>query len=88
MQDLKIKAISTSTNVPRLQRCYVDDAFVIKRQHTKTSSQNTPTPLTPTQFTTEDTRPDGLIPFSDILFTLEPDSTLPTTVYMKHTHTD
>ena len=40
------------------------------------------------QFSTEETRPDGSMPFLDTLIILEQDRTLSTTVYRKPIHTD
>ena len=40
------------------------------------------------QFTTEEPRPDGSLPFLDILITTDKDDRLDTTVYRKPTHTD
>ena len=40
------------------------------------------------QFTKEDSRPDGSMPFLDILITPRQDGSLKTTVYRKPTHTD
>ena len=40
------------------------------------------------QFTTEEPRPDGSLPFLDILITPDKDGRLHTTVYRKPTHTD
>ena len=40
------------------------------------------------QFTTEETRPDDPMPFSDTLIIPKPDRTLFTTVNRKPTHTD
>ena len=40
------------------------------------------------QFTKEESRPDGSLPFLDILITPKEDGSLSTTVYRKPTHTD
>ena len=40
------------------------------------------------QFTAEDAKPDGSIPFLDTIFIPQPDASLKTTVYGKPTHTD
>ena len=40
------------------------------------------------QFTTEESRPDGSLPFLDILITPDKDGRLDTTVYRKPTHMD
>ena len=40
------------------------------------------------QFTTEDAKPDGSLPFLDTVVLLQPDNSLLTTVYRKPTHRD
>ena len=40
------------------------------------------------QFTTEDAKPDGSLPFLDTLIQKQPDNSLSTSVYRKPTHTD
>ena len=40
------------------------------------------------QFSTEDAKPDGILPFLDMVVLPQPDNSLLTTVYREPTHTD
>ena len=89
LEDLEIKAIQSAQNPPSFWRRFVDDTLTIIKssqidnflQHLNSIDQNI-------QFTKEDSRPDGSMPFLDILITPEEDGRLKTTVYRKPTHTD
>ena len=60
----------------------VDDTFVlIKAAHINSINHHI-------QFTSEDSKPDGSMPFLDMMITPKEDGRLSTTVYRKLTHTD
>ena len=68
---------------------FVDDKFVILKQNKRDEFLQHITPVDPAiQFTTEEQRQDGSMPFLDILVTSQEDGTLTTRVYRKPTHTD
>ena len=89
MEYFEVKAINTSPHTPSLWKCYVDDTFTVIRSahkrsflyHINSLDQNI-------QFTSEDSRIDGSMPFLDILVTPKQDGSLNTTVHRKPTHTD
>ena len=89
LEDLEIKAIQSAQNPPSFWRRFVDDTLTIIKsseidnfpQHLNSIDQNI-------QFTKEESRPDGSMPFLDILITPKEDGSLKTTVYRKPTHTD
>ena len=59
------------------------------RQHTKKSSSNTVNGIEEQiQFTAENTRADGSLPFLDTLVTVEEDGSLSTSIHRKPTHTN
>ena len=78
MEDLETKAIQSAQNPPSFWTRFVDDTLL---QHLNSIDQNI-------QFTKEDSRPDGSMPFLDILITPREDGSLKTTIYRKPTHTD
>ena len=68
---------------------YVDDTFVIQHNSHKEEFLchiNTVDP--PFQFTVEEAKDDGSIPFLDTIIIPEADDTFTIEVYRKHTHTD
>ena len=68
---------------------FVDDTFVIIRTAQKQSFLDHINSIDHNiQFTTEEPRPDGFMPFLDILITPCEDERLATTVFRKSTHTD
>ena len=68
---------------------FVDDTFVvIKAAHKQNTLDHIHSVDHHIQFTSEDPRPDGSMPFLDILITPGEDGSLSTTVYRKPTHTD
>ena len=71
-----------------LWRRYADDTFVVQHQLHKEVFQhiNTVGPSIP--FTEEEGRPDGFIPFLNILVTPQTNGTFTTKVHRKPTHTD
>ena len=89
LEDLEVKAIQSAQNPPTFWRRFVGDTLTIIKssqidnflQHLNSIDQNI-------KFTKEDSRPDGSMPFLDILITPEQDGSLKTTVYRKPTHTD
>ena len=89
MEAFEEKAISTSTSPPSLWRRFVDDTFVIIKKAQKASFISHINSIDENiQFTMEDSRADGSIPFLDTLVTPCPDGSLKTRVYRKPTHTD
>ena len=89
MEDFKVQAIMTSPSPPVLWKRYVDDTFTIIHKQHKDSFLEHLNNINPSiKFTSEETRPDGAIPFLDILITPKDDSSLQTSVYKKPTHTD
>ena len=67
----------------------MDDTFVILKQDKRDEFLQHMNSVDPAiQFTTEEQRQDGSMPFLDILVTPQEDGTLTTTVYRKPTHTD
>ena len=89
MEDLETKAIQSAQNPPSFWRRFVDDTLTIMKslqidnflQHLNSLDQNI-------QFTKEEARADGPMPFLDVLFIPREDGSLETTVYRKPTHTD
>ena len=89
MEDLEIKALTTSPCPPSLWKRYVDDTFpIIKRSHKDAFLEHINSMDQNIQFTCKDSREDGSIPFLDILIIPEEDGRLNTTVCRKPTHTD
>ena len=73
----------------KMWKRYVDDICVIldsarKEQFTKYINSIDPH----IQFTSEDAKPDGSIPFLDIMVIPQPDGSLKSTMYRKPTRTD
>ena len=67
----------------------MDDTFVILKQTKRDEFLQHINSLDPAiQFTTEDPKQDGSMPFLDTLLTPQEDGTLTTRVYRKPTHTD
>ena len=89
MEDLETRAIQSAQNPPSFWRRFVDDTLTIIQssqvdnflQHLNSLDQHI-------QFTKEEARPDGSMPFLDVLITPKEDGSLDTTVYRKPTHTD
>ena len=89
MEIFEKKAISTSPNPPSLWRRFVDDTSVIIKKTQKDSFISHINSIDEKiQFTMEDSRNDGSIPFLDTLVTPCSDGSLSTKVYRKPTHTD
>ena len=82
------RALSTAVN-PQMVERFVDDTFVILKQDKKEEFLQHINSVDPAiQFTTEEQKQDGSMPFLDILVTPQEDGTLTTRVYRKPTHTD
>ena len=89
MESFEIRALQLSPNPPSVWKRFVDDTFVImKKAHTEEFLTHLNSVDSNIQFTTEEPRPDGSLPFLDILITPDKDGKLDTTVYRKPTHMD
>ena len=89
MEDLETKAIQSAQNPPSFWRRFVDDTLTIMKSSQVESFLNHLNSIDHhIQFTKEESRPDGSMPFLDILITPKEDGHLSTTVYRKPTHTD
>ena len=89
MEDFEVKAINTAQCPPKMWKRYVDDTYMIldsARKEYFTKYINSIDPHI--QFTSEDAKPDGSIPFLDIMVMPQSDGSLKTTVYRKPTHTN
>ena len=74
---------------PRFWHRYVDDTFVIQKEIHKQDFLQHISCIDPAiQFTVEDNKEDGAIPFLDTIVKPEADGKLSTTMYRKPTHTD
>ena len=89
MENFEEKAISTAPHPPYLWKRFVDDIFTILESsqrrafldHINSIDQHI-------QFTCEEQREDGSIPFLDVLVIPNEDGSLNSTVFRKSTHTD
>ena len=89
LEDLETKAIQSAQNPPSFWRRFVDDTLTIMKSSQVESFLNHLNSIDHhIQFTKEESRPDGSMPFLDILITPKEDGSLSTTVYRKPTHTD
>ena len=89
MEDFEKKAIDSSPQPPCFWRRFVDDTFtIIYAAHKRSFLDHLNSIDDNIQFTSEDSRPDGSMPFLDILIIPNQDGSLSTTVYRKPTHTD
>ena len=88
MEYFKQKATSSAPH-PRLWGQYVDDTFVIQKEENKQNFlQHINSADLAIQFTMENKKEDGAIPFLDTIVEPETDGMLSTNVYRKPTHTD
>ena len=88
MEELEVKALSSTPHPPSLWLRFVDDTFVINQaQHSDNLLQHINNQDPSIQFTVEPTQ-QGSLPFLDTLVTINQDNTLSTSVYRKPTHTD
>ena len=90
MEGFETKAISSSPHPPYLWKIFVDDTFItiIKSSEKERFLEHLNSIDPNIQFTSEECREDGFVPFLDILLTPREDGSLITTVYRKPTHTD
>ena len=89
MEDFETKAISSAVHPPSTLKRLVDDTFVVIESSRKEEFLDHINNLDPNiQFTTEDAKPYGSLPFLDTLIQKQPDNSLSTSVYRKPTHTD
>ena len=89
MENFEVRAINTSPHTPLMWKRFVDDTFeVIKAAQKQEFLDHINFIDHHIQFTSEDSRPDGSMPFLDILVTPREDGRLNTAVYRKATHTD
>ena len=89
MEFFEDRALTTAVNPPRWWKRYVDNTFVILKQSKREEFLQHINSVDPAiQFTTEESKQDGSMPFLDTLGTPQEDGTLTTRVYRKLTHTD
>ena len=89
MEAFEQKAIATAMHPPRVWRRYVDDTWVIQQQeHQQQFLQHINTVDESIQFTVEEAKEDGSIPFLDTVIKPEEDGSFTIGVYRKPTHTD
>ena len=89
MENFEVRAINTSPHPPLLWKRFVDDIFVvIKAPHKQEFLDHINSIDHHIQFTSKDSKPDGSMPFLDMMITPKEDGRLSTTVYRKPTHTD
>ena len=89
MEAFEEKTINTSPSPPSLWRRFVDDSFVIIKKTQKDSFNSHINSINEKiQFTMEDGKEDGSMPFLDTLVTACSDGSLSTKVYRKPTNTD
>ena len=89
MEDFETKAISSAVHPPSIWKRFVDDTFVVIESSRKEEFLDHINNMDPhIQFTTEDAKPDGSLPFLDTLVQKQPDNSLLTSVSRKPTHTD
>ena len=87
MEDFEMGALNTASQPPLMWKRFVDDTCVIIKapqqqgflHHINSIDKNI-------QFTSEEPRPDGAIPFLDILLTPGEDGKITTSVFRKPTH--
>ena len=88
MKEFEVKALQSFPNPPSLWLRFVDATFVIgKVEYSQDLLLHINNQDPHIQFTVEPTL-QGSLPFLDTLVTIQPDSTLSTSVYRKPTHTD
>ena len=89
MEDCEVKAINTAKIPPKMWKRYVDDTCVILDSTTKEEFFDHINSIDPKiQFTSENSNPNGSIPFLDTLVMPQPDGSIKTTVLRKPAHTD
>ena len=89
VEEFEAKALSTSPHTPSLWKRFVDDTFlIIKSTHKKEFLNHINSIDESIQFTAENTKADGSMPFIDTMVIPQSDGSLTTTVFRKSTHTD
>ena len=89
MEHFETKALETAPHPPSLWKRFVDDTFVIlETTHKEGFFQHINGIEEKIQFTAENTRADGSLPFLDTLVTTKEDGSLSTSIYRKPTHTN
>ena len=74
LEDFEVKAINTTKNPPKMWKRYLDDTCVILNSTTKEEFFHHIKSIDPRiQFTSEDSKADGSIPFLDSLVMPQPD---------------
>ena len=89
MEDFEHKAISTAPHPPCFWKRYVDDTFtILESSHREAFLDHINSVDQHIQFTCEEQREDGSLPFLDVLVIPKEDGSLNSTVFRKATHTD
>ena len=89
MEQFENQGINTAPQPPLFWRRFVDDTFTILQSSQETSFLEHLNSIDEhIQFTSEEARDDGSIPFLDILIISDEEGNLKTTVYRKPTHMD
>ena len=89
MEAFEQRAITTALHLPRVWKRYVDDTLVVQQQkHQQEFLQHINTVDPSIQFTVEEAKEDGSIPFLDTIIRPEEDGSFTIGVYRKPTHTD
>ena len=89
MEAFEHRAITTALHPPRVLKRYVDDTLVVQQQkHQQQFLQHINTVDPSIQFTVEEAKDDGSIPFLDTIIRPEEDGSFTIGVYRKPTHTD
>ena len=89
MEDFEQKAISTAPHPPYFWKRYVDDTFtILESSHRRAFLDHINSIDQHIQFTCEEQREDGSLPFLDVLVLPKEDGSLNSTVFRKATHTD
>ena len=89
MEHFETRALETAPHPPTLWKRFVDDTFVIlDTTHKEEFFQHINGIEKKIQFTAENTRADGSLPFLDTLVTAKEDASLSTSIYRKPTHTN
>ena len=89
MESFELVAIRSAPHPPYLWKRFVDDTFtIIESSHKNEFLEHINSIDKHIQFTGEDQRSDGAMPFLDILITPGENGSLSTSVFRKLTHTD
>ena len=89
MECFEQNTLTTAPPIPRLWQRYVDDTFVIQKEVYKQDFLQHINNVDPAiQFTVENNKEDGAIPFLDTIVKPEADGNMSITVYRKPTHMD